>query len=152
MRTERQSNASFLTYDRLCREVLWNRDMTLAWCQTVGLIAKEMSCPTCKEPMKLVETFDRLDNVKWECRRQVNGKKHRCEKSIRSMSWFEKSNLSLEETLKFTYWWSCDLTQGQIKQQLQLGTHTAVDWDMFCRETCEVVMMNADIKQIGGPG
>lgn len=55
MRTERQSNASFLTYDRLCREVLWNRDMTLAWCQTVGLIAKEMSCPTCKEPMKLVE-------------------------------------------------------------------------------------------------
>ena len=78
--------------------------------------------------------------------------KHRCERSIRYMSWFEQSNLTLEETMKFTYWWSCDNTQEQIRKQLQLGSHTAVNWDMFCRETCEVVMMNAENKQIGGYG
>ena len=56
-----------------------------------------------------------------------------------------------EEVLKFTYWWCHDLNQWQIKQQLQLGSHTAVDWDMFCREVCEVALFDGREK-IGGPG
>ncbi|XP_038047285.1 uncharacterized protein LOC119721326 [Patiria miniata] len=143
---------AFLTYDRLCREVLCSQDAIISWCQDIGLIAKAMPCPTCGECMAIVETNDRADHMKWECRRQIGRKRHRCEKSIRSGSWFAQSNLSLEETLKFTYWWCCDLKQDQIRQQLQLGKHTAVDWDMFCRETCEVVMMQADKKKVGGEG
>lgn len=84
--------------------------------------------------MKLVERGDRFDGYVWECRKQINGKRHRSERSIREGSWFEKANLTIEEVLKFTYWWCQDLNQWQIKQQLQLGSHTAVDWDMFCRE------------------
>ena len=53
--------------------------------------------------------------------------------------------------LKFTYWWCQDLNQWQIKQQLGLGSHTAVDWDMFCREVCEVALFDGREK-IGGPG
>ena len=45
---------------------------------------------------------------------------------------FSKTNLIIEEVLKFTYWWSQDLTQSQIQFQLGLSSRTAVDWDMFC--------------------
>ena len=74
--------------------------------------------------MKLVESGDRSDGYVWECRKQVNGKRHRCEKSIREESWFEKANLTIKEMLKFTYWWCQDLNQWQIKQQLQLCSQT----------------------------
>ena len=30
-------------------------------------------------------------------------------------SWFENSNMTIEEVLKFTYWWCQDLNQWQIK-------------------------------------
>ena len=54
--------------------------------------------------MKLVESGDRSDDYVWECRKQINGKRHRCERSIREGSWFEKANLTIEEMLKLTYW------------------------------------------------
>jgi len=53
--------------------------------------------------------------------------------------------------LKFTYWWYQDLTQWQIKRQLWLGSHTAIFWDIFCREVCEVALFDGTEK-IGGPG
>ena len=52
---------------------------------------------------------------------------------------------------KFTYWWCQDLTQWQIKQQLELGSHAAVDWDIFGREVCEVALFDGREK-IEGPG
>jgi len=64
-------------------------------------------------------------------------------------SWFEQSNLSIEEVIKFTYWWCQGLQQCQIKQQLGLGSHTAVDWDMFCRELCEVVLFDINLGKYG---
>ena len=95
--------------------------------------------------------MDRSDGYLWKCQKQLNGKRHQSEKSIREGSWFEKSNLTIEEVLKFTYWWCQDMKQWQIKQQLGLGSHTAVDWDMFCREVCEVALFQRREK-IGGPG
>ena len=92
--------------------------------------------------MKLVESGDRSDGYVRECRKQVNGKRHRCERSITEGSWFEKANLTIEEVLKFTYWLCQDLNQWQIKQQLQLCSHTTVDWDMFCQERCEVALFD----------
>ena len=101
--------------------------------------------------MKLVESGNRSDGYVWECRKEVNGERHRCERDIRGGSWFEKANLTIEDMLKFTYWWCQDLNQWQIKQQLQLGSHTAVDWVMFCQEVCEVALFDGREK-IGGPG
>ena len=59
--------------------------------------------------------------------------------------------MTLEEVVKFTYWWCQDLDQWQIKKQLGIGSHAAVDWDMFCREVCEVTLFEKREK-IGGPG
>ena len=77
--------------------------------------------------MKLVECQDRSDGHKWECRRQEAGKTHKTEVSIRQGSWFEKSNMTIEEILKLTYWWCRDVKQEQIRRELNLASNTAVD-------------------------
>ncbi|CAB4012579.1 Hypothetical predicted protein, partial [Paramuricea clavata] len=69
-------------------------------------------CCHCDLPMKLVKCEDRSDKYKWECRKSVNGKRNKVEISIRKGSWFEKSNMTLEEVLKFTYWWCRDQLTG----------------------------------------
>ena len=43
------------------------------------------------------------------------------------------------------------IQQCQIKQQLGLGSLTAVDWDMFCRELCKVMLFEKR-EELGGPG
>ena len=70
--------------------------------------------------------------------------------SIRRDSWFEKSNLSLEEIVKLTYWWCRGLEQDVIRHGVNISEHTAVDWDSFCRQTCEVTLLEKEEK-IGGP-
>ncbi|XP_028416130.1 uncharacterized protein LOC114543892 [Dendronephthya gigantea] len=59
--------------------------------------------------------------------------------------------MTLDEVLKFTYWWCCDMKQNEIHHELNIASNTAVDWDSFCRETCEVTLIERE-EQIGGPG
>ncbi|XP_028412488.1 uncharacterized protein LOC114535323 [Dendronephthya gigantea] len=115
------------------------------------LIARERLCGHCKKPMKLIECDDRSDGYKWECRRQENGKRHKTEMSIRHGSWFDNSNMMLVEILKFTYWWCRKVKQENICHEMSIASNTAVDWDSFCCETCEVTLLERK-QQIGGPG
>jgi transposase-like protein len=147
----REEKLKHWTYDRLRDEVLRSKEEIIQWCMDEGLIAKSRLCCHCDQPMKLVKCEDRSDKHKWECRKSVNGKRHQVEISIRKGSWFEKSNMILEEVLKFTYRWCRDVTQEEIRHELNIATHTAVDWDSFCRETCEVTLMARE-HPIGGPG
>ena len=139
------------TYDRLKDEVLCNKENIISWCIKEGLIAGERTCGHCNSRMKLVDCNDRSDGYKRECRRQEKGKRHKVELSIRSGSWFEKSNMSLEEVIQFTYWWCCGIKQEDICHEVNVASHTAVDWDSFCRETCKVTLLEREEK-IGGPG
>ena len=148
-RSDKEGN--FTSYDDLLKNYLWDKDFTLSWLKQDGLLSASRACSICASEMKWAECMDRSDGYLWKCQKQLNGKRHRSEKSIREGSWFEKSNLTIEEVLKFTYWWCQDMKQWQIKQQLGLGSHTAVDWDMFCREVCEVSLFQRREK-IGGPG
>ena len=136
----RNEESKILTYDQLREKYLWSKDHTLYWLKEEGLIASRRVCDVCQSSMNWVECDDRSDGFVWQCRKQIGKKRHRVERSIREGSWFEKSNFSIEEVIKFTYWWCQGLDQWQIKQQLGLGSHTAVDWDMFCRELCEVTI------------
>ena len=115
-RNEKEKN--FTAYDDLLLNYLWDKDYPLSWLKEEGLIASSRICGICGS------------DVKWEGK-QINGKRHWCERSIREGSWFENANMTIEEVLKFTYWWCQDLDQWQIRKQLGLGTNGAVDWDMF---------------------
>lgn len=105
------------------------KDFTLLWLKQVVLLATCQACSICASEMKRAECVDRSDGYLWKCKRQLNSKCHQSEKSISEGSWFEKSNLTIEEVLKFTYWWCRDMKQWQIKQQRELGSHTVVDWE-----------------------
>ena len=139
------------TYDRLKEEILCNKDRLIGWLVDEKLIANSRKCGHCNEMMKLVNANDRSDGFKWECRRQINRKRHRVEISIQKDSWFEKSNLTLVEIVKLTYWWCRGVSQEDIRHKINVSEHTAVDWDSFCRETCKMTLLEREDK-IGGPG
>ena len=138
-----------LNYDELLNNYLANKDSFLQWLKQENLIASSKTCPHCNSSMKWTETNDRSDGYKWECGQQNAGKRHKVELSIRDKSWFEHSNLTLEEIVKLTYWWCCGLTENQITHQLQLSSATVVDWTNFCREVCEVIIIEKS-QPIGG--
>ena len=127
-----------------------DKEMLIHWLMDEGLMAKERSCPICAEEMCLTRYEDRWDGVKWECRKQVNGKIHKSEVSIRKGSWFDSSKMTLEEILKLTYWWCQDLDQAQIKHELGIAESTGVDWDSFCREVKIILLENGE--KLGGKG
>ena len=53
--------------------------MLVYWLMDEGLMVKECSCPMCAREMSLTIYEDRSDGFKWECRKQVNGKRHKAE-------------------------------------------------------------------------
>ena len=130
---------------------LQDKENVMKWLMTERLLAKDLMCSVCEDQMKLVRCNDRSDEFKWEYRRQINNKRHKVENSIRSGSWFAKSNMTLEEILQFTYWWCQDLDQTQIRHELALNTNTGVDWDSFCSEVREIELFENSVK-IGGEG
>ena len=115
------------------------------------IIALSAVCSQCQNKMTLTSCNDRSDGYKWQCRKSINGKRHKVEASIRKGSWFDNSNMTLTEIIKFTYWWCVGLDQTQITLQLKLSPNTAVDWTMFCREVCLTTIENKREK-IGGKG
>ena len=137
-------------YDDLVRRMI-DKEVLMEWLIEEGLLAKSELCPQCNKEMKLVTCNDRSDGLKWECRIQTSGKRHKTETSIRKGSWFSQSNMTLEEILKFTYWLCQDLEQSQITHELGLVRGAGVDWDSFCREVCEITMFDSSQK-LGGEG
>jgi transposase-like protein len=138
------------TYDKLNKDVLSSKRRVVSWLMEKKLIASIRLCPQCDSAMKLVECEDRSDGCKWECRKQVNAKRHKVELSIRNESWFEGSNLTLEEIMKLTYWWCRGVEQETMRFEVDVSGNTVVDWDSFCREICEVNYLECKEK-VGGP-
>ena len=73
------------SYGRNCEHRKWrydnlvarmqDKEMLVHWLMDEGLMAKERSCPMCAGEMSLTRCEDRSDGLKWECRKQVNGKR-----------------------------------------------------------------------------
>ena len=131
--------------------LMGDKEILIHWLIEEGLMAKERVCPMCDGEMSLARCVDRSDLFKWECGRQEKSKRHQAEISIRKGGWFEKSKMTLEEILKLTYWWCQDLDQAQIKHELGLAESTGVDWDSFCREVCEITLLENSAR-LGGDG
>ena len=127
----RKKDSMQWTYDDLMH-LMMDKEVLIQWLMAEGLLGKSQLCPHCNNEMNLVTCNDRSDGLKWECRIQTSGKRHKTETSIRRGSWFAQSNMTLEEILKFTYWWCQDLEHSQITRELRLARGTGVDWDSFC--------------------
>ncbi|XP_057292022.1 uncharacterized protein LOC130614603 [Hydractinia symbiolongicarpus] len=87
------------------------------------------------------------DGVKWRCQKLDHTK----DVSIQRNSWFEGSNMTLEEVIELTYWWSTGTEQVNICQEMGLSSATIVDWANFLREICDEIVIKRS-KPIGGKG
>mgnify|MGYP001798558428 CR=1 FL=1 len=92
-----------------------------------GMLGKKQFCQQCGSEMKIKKCNDRSDRWKWERSWQLKRKRHKVEKSLRCGSWFDKSNMTLEEILKLTYLCCQGLDQWQIKHKLGVCNNTVVD-------------------------
>ena len=79
-----------ITYDVLVSNYMFDRDYFISWLMDFRLIASKQAYNICQFDMILVKTTDRSDGLKWECHRCVNGKRHKCQKSISKDSFFEQ--------------------------------------------------------------
>ena len=69
--------------------------------------------------------------------------------SIKTGSWFHGSNITLAEGLKAIYYWAVGMTLSQLRRELPLATHTAVEMYCFLREICATVVIT-NASPLGG--
>jgi len=93
---ETKKNGNFISYEKLLKNYLWCRDFTLSWLKDEGLIARSRICTNCGSEMKRFQRGDRSVGYVWECRKQLNGKLHKYERSIPEGSWLKKRTSQLK--------------------------------------------------------
>ena len=67
---------------------------------------------------------------------------------VKTVFFFSKSNLTIEEVYQLV---ESRFDSVSIQFQLGLSSQTTVDWDMFCREVCETIIVD-ECQPIGGFG
>ncbi len=107
-------------------------EAAILFCAKHQLLANTSTCQNCNISRSIFLDQSVPDGIIWKCTS--------CEskKFIRSGSFFERSKLSLEQILLFSYGWArdwpfkdCNIESGGM------AAHTQVDWGNFMRNICE---------------
>lgn len=97
------SSVRNITYRYLLNNIINDKESAIQWSMDIGLLKKEMFCPICNSSMKWTKCNSySSDQYKWRCQKSNHVK----DISIRHSSWFSNSNMTIEEILEFTYWWT----------------------------------------------
>lgn len=81
-----------------------------------------------------------IDNIAWICQRQINGVRHKKQKSIRYESILENSKLSLLIFLKLVFEWTEGNSVQKTANQLNINTTTVSSWFfIFQKLICKIV-------------
>ena len=99
--------------------------------------------------MNLITDSKVSDGKRWYCRVRKGPHSHEHRLTIRTDTFFSKSNMTLEEIVQFIYLWVHGNSQDTIAHELGTSSNTDVDWASFCREVCEETLMRRSEK-IGG--
>lgn len=134
-----------------------NRKNTIEFLQNHGVILMTVRCTTCGEVASLNE-----DELLWRCQRRHREKKgkkiivSRCnfKQSVRSNTWLQNSNLSLEKACMLIALYITHNSPHQqfLMDELKLTSMTICDWCSFIREVLEHWCTNNSASQLGGPG
>ncbi len=120
-------------------------DSAIRFCAERHLLANTNDCQRCNRPRRISkDAHAGKDGIIWRC--------YSCQsrKSIRSGSFFEKSHLSLDQIILFTYCWSKDWPLKDCAAESGgMAKHTQVDWANFLRDICQADLMT-NPPQIGG--
>ena len=111
------------TFEEIVQITSLNKLELVKWCQEKGILAKNYLCPKCLEPMRLCESSSKntsSDGFVWKCRRRIDKRLHQVERSIRKGSFFENSNLTIEENIKMIYFWTQNISQQNVSWLIRL--------------------------------
>lgn len=123
-------------------------ETTIAFCEENGLIPIQKICHVCGNLMRKKIKNNTKVGIVFRCGRKICGK----EVSILKNTFFENSNVRIEDVLLFLYYWCFEICSFKyIKRELGWGEHPFVDFRSYLREVCAIKLFeNEDI--IGGEG
>ena len=111
-----------------------HQPMAIEFLKGIGLLRSKMQCNTCGRDMTWSADSNLPEGFRWRCQRRVAGVSCNKSASIKQGSWFQQSNLTLQEILLITHDIVCRETAHQIQKEYGLSDQTVADWGMFCRE------------------
>jgi len=130
---------------------------TFNFCVNIGLLNDKRKCSRCRRVLKL--SVDRREHSTTPVVLRCNNKS--CLKdtySIRGGTFFERSNLSLQQTLVLINLFCAEVTAyDQVRHEAQLSSerlsyHSIADWQSYCREVCLEIISRETPTLIGGEG
>ena len=142
------------------RHVIHSFESTYNFCVQLKLINRQRNCPRCRRSLKL--SIERRPAHKtpvvFRCT-NISCTKAKAYFSIRESTFFENSNLSLQQIILLVNLFCGEVKsyeQIQFQSQLDadscLSTATIADWLSYCREVCLETVARETPKLIGGRG
>lgn len=95
--------------------------------------------------MREVPRSDARDKYSWWCR-QCKGRK-----SIRTGSFFQKSNVTLQQWLLMLYLWARQYPVTDAAEEAKVSVRVSIDMYQWFREVCTNILLQAPAV-LGGPG
>lgn len=136
----------FITLKYLHLQVTLDNETCVNWMKQYGLLANEMRCTRCQNQCAYVNRHDVVDGHGWKC----GSRNCRTRVGLRNGSFFAGHNLPLSTCLEVLYWWSMDVPQYIVQEQLMLSNHTVIDWFKYIRDVCTAFILDHH-QPIGGP-
>lgn len=116
-------------------------EQSITWLAKRRLLHNMALCEICNNPATFNHYDNGIDKFRWKC----SG----CNwtQSVRHNSYFSKSHVSLQKLIQLTYFWALDMPMHIIEDELELSSHTIIDWCNFNRDLC-CEWVNANFQQI----
>ena len=116
-----------------------------------GLVPEKIECPTCKTELQS------SDRKYFRCQKSNNDGQKKCsfKQSVLKDTLFKGSHLPIGKTLQFVYHWLTRNTPRHefLEEDLEIDSHTVVDWSSFCREVLvQWILETSEDQNIGGEG
>ena len=115
--------------DNICHNIpvikLKALSTTLKFLEYYSLVHNTMHCMHCNMAMVYSNRSNSLVGKCWYCSHC------KCCKSILVDSFFSCAKLSMMTVVDLMYWWSIDIQQSIVLEEVGLSNHTIVDWYSF---------------------
>jgi transposase-like protein len=121
----------------------------IAWCDRMGLLRQNVDCPSCRSPMRCGASSCG-DGMAWRCSKTVDFRRHHAQASIRSLSIFAMSNLSIRKIVQLMYEWTRGTGCTESDEELNLAPKTAIFWYKHFRRVASWAHETFIRREIGG--
>ena len=150
-------------------QITEKNDTSIEFCKYVGLIPKQVNCPTCSAILEKPYYIKNRNatQIRYQCnKRSCRGSGKRNTISLKSKNWFSKSNISMQKSLFLTYAFVHQMSYKDTIREMSIGTtcdqgftkvvttsrETVCDYKRYCRDICYQIVQNNSCDKIGGPG